>query len=185
MGVLGAVFPVSGGKKHRGRCGRTGAIWEEIPAALGAPGCHPRCIRVRGSRPSPTARRTGHPLILVMPARSKAWATRHERGDWGDGHSKDHEASGRNAHHYGGVWRRCRKRNKRWYSRPDGRLKDVSDEISDLSAGPRSAPFPLVCGGCGAKRKSHGAISLPPTPSAPLRAGSSQNARRMGQPPAW
>ena len=34
---------------------------------------------VRGSRPSQTARRTGHPLVLVMPARSKAWATRQAR----------------------------------------------------------------------------------------------------------
>ena len=31
---------------------------------------------VRGSRPSQTARRTGHQPVLLVPARSTAWATR-------------------------------------------------------------------------------------------------------------
>src|SRR5205823_4541865 len=34
------------------------------------------CVGVRGSRPSQTARRTVHPPLSVMPARSKAGATR-------------------------------------------------------------------------------------------------------------
>ena len=44
--------------------------------SLGHPPHKPRCVWGRGSRPSQTARRTGHPLVLVVPARSRAWATR-------------------------------------------------------------------------------------------------------------
>ena len=39
----------------------------------------PRRLCVRGTRPSPTTRRTGHPAVLMTPARSKAWATRRIR----------------------------------------------------------------------------------------------------------
>jgi hypothetical protein len=35
----------------------------------------PRRVCVRGTHPSPRTRRMGHPAVLVMPARSKAWAT--------------------------------------------------------------------------------------------------------------
>jgi len=35
-----------------------------------------RCVKVPESRPSQTARRTGHPPALVMSAKSKSWATR-------------------------------------------------------------------------------------------------------------
>ena len=35
-----------------------------------------RCVCVRGTRPSPRTPRKGHPTVLVMLARSKAWATR-------------------------------------------------------------------------------------------------------------
>jgi len=35
-----------------------------------------RCVCVRRTRPSPTTRRTGHPTVLMMLARSTAWATR-------------------------------------------------------------------------------------------------------------
>ena len=38
-----------------------------------------RCVNVPDSRPSQTARRTGHPLPMVMPTRSKAWATLYNR----------------------------------------------------------------------------------------------------------
>jgi len=34
------------------------------------------CASVSDSRPSQRTRRTGHPSVLVMPTRSKAWATR-------------------------------------------------------------------------------------------------------------
>ncbi len=79
-GICGSLMRSNGGRKLGSRVpcpflqGRVAMLPTQLLSVLHKP----RCVCVRSTRPSQKTRRNGAPTVLVMPARSKAWATRQE-----------------------------------------------------------------------------------------------------------